>query len=449
MEWDEWEWETDGSNGRWVGCMKDDMDMGGGGKRTSKTKGTKGTRKGKRLGSSKQTKASTTKSLKRAEAEREHISQELGKASRAQNRVQLDLERLRSRRHEALQRALVDEVDLPRKVDGDRRGDGRRRRGRRGESENKEEDDDTDAASTRSSSLGLSQDSSMDPSSQDTETSDHFSQGDSKVVRKDAKAAGKIDFSGLPESLRQQDDAAMRRRQGDTFSRQLHEIASAIERMQPNLKAEEQFSEATQRAKQTKSDCAAARQTLLTAARDFGAVKRRRATLFNDMYEAVKENIMSVYKELTRSSKHPDGGQAYLSLEDEGSDEPYLSGIAFTAMPPTKRFRTMASLSGGEKTISALALLFTIHKYKPSPFFVMDEIDAALDNVNIAKIATFLDNQAQRQAFQSVVISLKENLYSRAFSLVGVSRDPSAPSKKDRKAGGSQTITADMLEYHA
>jgi hypothetical protein len=54
------------------------------------------------------------------------------------------------------------------------------------------------------------------------------------------------------------------------------------------------------------------------------------------------------------------GGQAYLSLDS--SDEPYLHGIKFTAMPPTKRFRDMEQLSGGEKTVAALALLFAIHR---------------------------------------------------------------------------------------
>lgn len=58
---------------------------------------------------------------------------------------------------------------------------------------------------------------------------------------------------------------------------------------------------------------------------------------------------------------HPAGGQAYLSLES--SDEPFLAGIKYSAMPPTKRFRDMEQLSGGEKTVAALALLFAIHRW--------------------------------------------------------------------------------------
>ena len=85
------------------------------------------------------------------------------------------------------------------------------------------------------------------------------------------------------------------------------------------------------------------------------------------------------------------GGTAYLSLEDPS--EPYLHGIKYTAMPPAKRFRDMDQLSGGERTVAALALLFAIHDYRPSPFFVMDEIDAALDNGTINLLPHMLNDE--------------------------------------------------------
>lgn len=67
-------------------------------------------------------------------------------------------------------------------------------------------------------------------------------------------------------------------------------------------------------------------------------------------------------------------------------EEPYLDGISYNCIAPGKRFRPMDNLSGGEKTVAALALLFAIHSSNPSPFFVLDEIDAALDNTNIGKV---------------------------------------------------------------
>lgn len=80
-----------------------------------------------------------------------------------------------------------------------------------------------------------------------------------------------------------------------------------------------------------------------------------------DAFNHISNNIDKIYKQLTKSSTHPLGGTAYLNLENE--DDPFLHGIKYTAMPPTKRFRDMEQLSGGEKTVAALALLFSIHRY--------------------------------------------------------------------------------------
>ena len=83
-------------------------------------------------------------------------------------------------------------------------------------------------------------------------------------------------------------------------------------------------------------------------------------------------------------------------LGPENPEEPYLEGINYNCVAPGKRFQPMSNLSGGEKTIAALALLFAIHSYQPAPFFVLDEIDAALDNTNIGKVST-LNTKLGRQ----------------------------------------------------
>ena len=86
-----------------------------------------------------------------------------------------------------------------------------------------------------------------------------------------------------------------------------------------------------------------------------------RYELFMEAFSHISGNIDKIYKQLTKSNTHPLGGTAYLNLENE--DDPFLHGIKYTAMPPTKRFRDMEQLSGGEKTVAALALLFSIHRY--------------------------------------------------------------------------------------
>ena len=88
----------------------------------------------------------------------------------------------------------------------------------------------------------------------------------------------------------------------------------------------------------------------------------------------------------------------------------------------------MLNLSGGEKTIAALGLLFAIHSYQPAPFFVLDEIDAALDNTNIGKVASYIASRTENSgdSMNVIVISLKDEFYSHADGLIGVCPDRDA-----------------------
>jgi chromosome segregation ATPase len=117
----------------------------------------------------------------------------------------------------------------------------------------------------------------------------------------------------------------------------------------------------------------------------------KRNKLFNKAFSHISEQIEPIYSNLTKSDEFPAGGRAYLTADEE---EPYLAGVNYHTMPPTKRFRDMEHLSGGEKTMAALALLFAIHSYQPSPFFVLDEVDAALDNANVGKLVNYVRNHA-------------------------------------------------------
>jgi structural maintenance of chromosome 1 len=83
-------------------------------------------------------------------------------------------------------------------------------------------------------------------------------------------------------------------------------------------------------------------------------------SLFQAAFTHISEHIDAVYKELTKTVTFPLGGTAYLTLEE--SHEPYLKGLLYHAMPPMKRFRDMDQLSGGEKSMAALALLFAIRR---------------------------------------------------------------------------------------
>eukprot|EP01106_Pelomyxa_sp_JSP_P007678 TRINITY_DN22433_c0_g1_i1.p1 TRINITY_DN22433_c0_g1~~TRINITY_DN22433_c0_g1_i1.p1 ORF type:complete len:161 (-),score=58.19 TRINITY_DN22433_c0_g1_i1:107-544(-) len=113
------------------------------------------------------------------------------------------------------------------------------------------------------------------------------------------------------------------------------------------------------------------------------------------------------------------GGTAYLSQEN--LLEPYLGGIMYIVIPPGKRLSHLEQLSGGEKSMATLALLFAVHRFQPSPFFILDEIDAALDPINVIQLAKFI--QEQSKEFQCIVISLKEHFFCMADALLGVAKD--------------------------
>ncbi|KAH9991916.1 cohesin complex subunit psm1 [Russula vinacea] len=212
------------------------------------------------------------------------------------------------------------------------------------------------------------------------------------------------------------------------FDASITKLNAEIERMTPNMKAMDRLDDVESKLK--------ARKDSKNARDQFNDVKQRRTELFNKAYNHISERIDQVYKDLTKGKAAPMGGVAYLSLED--NEEPYAGGIKYHAMPPMKRFRDMEQLSGGEKTVAALALLFAIHSYQPSPFFVLDEVDAALDNTNVAKVANYIRANSSEE-FQFIIISLKGSLYERGNSLVGIYRD------QDRNS--SRTLTLDLTQY--
>ncbi|KAI0063838.1 cohesin complex subunit psm1 [Artomyces pyxidatus] len=241
-----------------------------------------------------------------------------------------------------------------------------------------------------------------------------------------------VDFESLDEDERKDSS-------GESladFDAAILKLSSEIDRMTPNMKAIERLDDVESKLAETEKEADKARKDSKNARDNFNDVKQRRTDMFNKAYNHISERIDQVYKDLTKGKAAPMGGVAYLSLED--NEEPYASGIKYHAMPPMKRFRDMEQLSGGEKTVAALALLFAIHSYQPSPFFVLDEVDAALDNTNVAKIANYIRAHAS-DTFQFIVISLKGSLYERGNSLVGIYRDQDVNS--------SRTLTLDLTQY--
>ncbi|MBP3816304.1 MAG: chromosome segregation protein SMC [Firmicutes bacterium] len=107
-------------------------------------------------------------------------------------------------------------------------------------------------------------------------------------------------------------------------------------------------------------------------------------TKFKDNFDKVVDNFQSIFVELFG------GGQAELRLENE--EDPLNSGIEIVAQPPGKKLQNINLMSGGEKTMTAIALMFAVLKTKPTPFCILDEVEAALDDNNIDRFANYLKN---------------------------------------------------------
>ncbi|KAF9340418.1 Structural maintenance of chromosomes protein 1 [Linnemannia elongata] len=243
--------------------------------------------------------------------------------------------------------------------------------------------------------------------------------------------------SQTEHQLHPQAEAGTMEQMENEFLDRLRQLSEEIDRLAPNMKAIERLDGVEARLKQTDKEFNVARKSARTIKEQFGAVKQERYDRFQKAFTHISEKIDEIYKSLTRSTAFPMGGTAYLSLED--TEEPYLDGIRYHAMPPLKRFRDMDQLSGGEKTMAALALLFAIHSFRPSPFFVLDEVDAALDNMNVARIGQYLQDHASAD-LQFIVISLKSSLYERGQGLVGIYRDQGVNSSK------TLTLALDQFE---
>jgi structural maintenance of chromosome 4 len=105
-------------------------------------------------------------------------------------------------------------------------------------------------------------------------------------------------------------------------------------------------------------------------------LRSARLTGFMEGFSTISLRLKEMYQMITM------GGNAELELVD--SLDPFSEGILFSVMPPKKSWKNISNLSGGEKTLSSLALVFALHHYKPTPLYVMDEIDAALDFRNVS-----------------------------------------------------------------
>lgn len=209
------------------------------------------------------------------------------------------------------------------------------------------------------------------------------------------------------------------------------ELRTKLERMGTvNLMAIEEYDALTERYDFLQSqydDLTKARQALLDVVARIDATIKE---MFLETFRAVAENFHQYFRRLFN------GGQARIYLVDE--DDPLESGIEIEARPPGKKPQSISLLSGGEQAMTAIALLFAIFKAKPSPFCVLDEVDAPLDDANIGRFLALLEEFTVQTQF--VVITHNKQTMARADALYGVTQ---------QERGVSQLVSVRFDEVRA
>jgi chromosome segregation protein len=148
-------------------------------------------------------------------------------------------------------------------------------------------------------------------------------------------------------------------------------------------------------------------------------IETKKKELFMKAFEVVNLNFQEMFSKLTTK------GEAFLEIEN--IDDPFEAGVGIKVRLVGKKFLDIRSLSGGEKTLTALAFIFSIQEHQPASFYVFDEVDAALDKRNSDKLAQLVRTYSKRA--QYVIISHNDGMISEADTLYGVSMDEHNVSK--------------------
>jgi len=187
-----------------------------------------------------------------------------------------------------------------------------------------------------------------------------------------------------------------------------------------NLDAIDEFDEVEERLNfmtAQRDDLAEAKKQLLQI---IVKIDKETKALFADTFEKVQKNFEETFRELF-------GKQGRASLQLVEPDDPLESGIEIIAKPPGKKLQSITLLSGGERSMTAVALLFSIYMVKPSPFCVLDELDAPLDESNIGRFLKVLDKFTDQSQF--IIVTHNKRTMNRADIMYGITMEEFGVSK--------------------
>jgi len=216
----------------------------------------------------------------------------------------------------------------------------------------------------------------------------------------------------------------------------IQDLTRQLDNMGPvNLDAVHEYDELEERYKfleEQNNDLTNSRRELLDVIAQINSTTRK---LFSETFAQVQTNFREMFTELFG------GGRADLSLLDE--NDPLNCGIEISAKPPGKQLQSISLLSGGERSMVAVALLFAIYMVRPSPFCILDEVDAAMDEGNINRFVRVLDRFVQQSQF--IIITHNKRTIAKAGVLYGVTMEERGVSRLvGMKLTAPQQISADL-----
>jgi chromosome segregation protein len=199
-----------------------------------------------------------------------------------------------------------------------------------------------------------------------------------------------------------------------------HDVKDRIEKLGPvNILALEEYEEASRRQEFLETQQADLLNSIRDTQQAIHEIDSASKKQFKEAFEIINENFKKTFTTLFG------GGVGEMRLTDE--ENLGESGIDIVASPPGKKLQNVALLSGGEKSLTAVALLMAIFKHKPSPFCVLDEVDAALDEPNILRFRRLVEDMSDQTQF--VIITHSKTTMAAAQTLYGVTMQEPGVSK--------------------
>ncbi len=201
--------------------------------------------------------------------------------------------------------------------------------------------------------------------------------------------------------------------------RRMTELRSGMKELEPvNLQAIEEYTALKDRCSFLTAQMEDVKKAEESLRELIGQLTEQMEQQFRDGFGRISDEFNKVFQKMFG------GGRGILRLED---GDPLESGIEIIAQPPGKTLKNMAALSGGERTLTAISILFAIQQLKPAPFCVLDEIEASLDDANVYRYADYLKEMAEKTQF--IIITHRKGTMEAATTMYGITMEEKGVSK--------------------